>query len=165
MESKFNFNAPDLLLDIPQGAFVNIRLKVDHPWGCTQQIEITNLAEWGGVANPYGKQKLIYLSAADGIAETVTGSDLLVHKQALGCINNGSDCGGGPADMYTLYFGAIWMSSLGMPVPMGTTSPWLFNGMDGDQMLTVRNLRSYSSGMCDDYWNWAWYVTQAAMYL
>jgi len=163
MASKFNFNAPGLLLSVPQGAFVKIRLMVAHPWGCTQQIEITSLAEWGGVKNPMGPQKLIYLSAADGVAETVPGSDILVHKQPLGCINNGPDCGGGPADMYTLYFGAIWQSSLGTPVAMGNTAYWPFKGPDADQMLFVRNLRSYSTGMCDDYFNWAWFVTQAVV--
>jgi hypothetical protein len=162
MLSSFGFDAPGLYAYFPQGALVKVRLSVAQSFGCIQQAEVTNVPAWGGLKNPWSEQKLIYLSASDGIAEAIAGSDLSVFRQPLGCYS-GPSCGGDPADAYVLLFGAIWQSSMGMPVYMGTTGYLPFKGPDGEQYLTVRNLRSFSSGYCDDYWNWAWWVAQGAV--
>ena len=142
MLSNFAFDAPGLEAWFPPGVFVSVKVQVNPTWACTEQIEITNLPSWAGVTNPVSTDKLIYLSASDGVAEALPGSDLAVHKQQLGC-SPGPSCGSDPADMYVLYFGAIWQSSLGMPVYMGTTAFWDFKGPGGTQYLQVRNLRSF----------------------
>ena len=45
-------------------------------------------------------------------------------------------------------------------VTMGQTSSFLLQG----RRVTAHNLRSYSSGACDDYWNWAYWVAAQAIY-
>ena len=40
---------------------------------------------------------------------------------------------------------------------MGQTATWTISCPDQPPIALVRNLRSYESGMCDDYGNWAFY--------
>lgn len=160
--STFSFDAPNLYAYIPQGALVTVRVQVDQPWGCTQQIEVTNLGTWYGTDNPYSSSNdTIYLSASDGTAQPVSGSKLGVHKSALGCFNPPPpSCGGDPPDMYVLHFAWLYQSSLGAPVYMGQEGYFEIPDGNGMQYLQARNLRSYSSGACDAYWDWSFWVSQ-----
>ena len=71
---------------------------------------------------------------------------------ALGCPPSNTGCGGTslPLDDYALSFGT---AAGNVQVGMGETSP-LGEG------LTGANLRSYVSGICDDYWSWAYWVSR-----
>ncbi len=44
---------------------------------------------------------------------------------------------------------------------MGATADWSIPINGGVQSLRVRNLRSFETGACDDYWNWAWWIANA----
>jgi len=162
MLSTFSFDAPNLYAYIPVEALVTVRVQVDQPWGCTQQIEVTNLANWNGAENPYSSSNdTIYLSASDGIAQPVAGSKLAVYKSALGCVNDPPpSCGGDPPDLYALYFASLYQSSPGTPVYMGQQGYFEIPDGNGLQYLQAQNLRSYSSGACDAYWDWSFWVAQ-----
>jgi hypothetical protein len=73
----------------------------------------------------------------------------------LGCVKDAGVSCGPPLDAidsYVFRFSASGGTTL--TVPMGQTLPWTVNG----QNLLVRNHRSYESGFCDDYWNWAYTI-------
>lgn len=159
MLSTFSIASTSNFAYVPQGAFVKARVLVNQPWGCVQQIEVTNMPSWGGVQNPYGTNETIWLSASDGSASTIPGSILSVSKLPLGCTNGDPPgCGTDPPDMYALAFGAIWQSSIGQPIYMGTQAMFTLSGSKGDQYLLARNLRSYSTGACDDDFNWGFWI-------
>jgi len=50
-------------------------------------------------------------------------------------------------------------SDPGTSVSMGEQAEWVLANPNSNQYVTVRNLRSYVSGACDDDGNWAYWVT------
>ncbi len=166
MRSTFTFDAPGLYLWIPTGAFVDVSLQVDQPWGCEQRILIADLPSWGGLPNPVPTGATVHLAAADGIADTLPGAPFTIQKLPLGCVNDPSGgCGGDPPDDYALHFASTTTpGDPGITVGMGQYATWSVPSASGvNEYWAVRNLRSYSSGYCDDYFNWSWWLTQVWM--
>jgi hypothetical protein len=69
-------------------------------------------------------------------------------------------CGGGapPPDDYAFRFSA---TSGGAQVTLATGQSGTLTVLTSAgqaQHLTVHNLRSYQTALCDDYWNWAWWA-------
>jgi hypothetical protein len=164
MRSTFTFDAPDLYLWIPVGAFVSVALDVEMPWGCEQRVLISSLPSWGGVPNPVWSPSTLF-AASDGVAEPLPGAPFAMEKIGLGCINDpGGGCGGDPPDDYALRFHSTQVpGDPGTVVGMGQVGYWTFTSPAVPESYAIKNLRSYSTGYCDDYWNWSWWVT--GMYL
>jgi hypothetical protein len=141
---------------LPVGAFVEAEYWIAQaPFACTQLLRISNLPEWNGQPNPVSDVAKTYVIASDGIANPsadIASTGITVTPSRLGCVTDaGPGCITMPAavDSYAFQFSAAGSPSL--VVGMGQSRSWRVNG----QEMVVRNLRSYESGFCDDYWNWA----------
>jgi hypothetical protein len=141
---------------IPIGAFVTVQLEVEQPWGCAQRILIRNLPVWGGVPNPNGAEATMIFAGADGTLKTFPESPFSIAAWPLGCYPGAPSCGGEAPDDYALRFNEDQSPGNAVTVAMGSATPWfLSNG----SYWYVQNLRSYSTGACDDYWNWSYRIT------
>ena len=58
------------------------------------------------------------------------------------------------ASQYAFDFKGASGTDSPLRVYMGETVPWTTSGTT----FTVHNLRSYDTGQCDDYWNWAYTI-------
>ena len=152
----FTTRAPGLdLRTLPKGSYVTAHVKLTHGWGCTSSIVLTSVADWFGVKNPVDGGGHTYFVASDGSLDAA-GSPFKVERVALGCKVGAPSCGGGAPDDYRLQFVAPSMS---LEVPMGETRFPIV--LAPGETLTVRNLRSYESGACDDSWNWAYWAVRS----
>jgi hypothetical protein len=110
-------------------------------FGCQQALHITTVT---------GQ---LLLAVVDGGGPA--GAPYSVDRVRLGCSSE-KGCGSVPPDDYALDF-----SSEAAPAPlrvyMGETVPWTLGG----RAHRVRNLRSFQSTACDDYWNFAYTISLA----
>lgn len=162
MLSKVSVSAPGLYPYAPQGAFIELRMRVDQPWGCMNAIQIKNLPVWAGVPNPYPGSQL-WLVAADGEPMTFDDTPFAVETEALGCYpDEPPQCD--IHEDYTFRFRDVDEPGNAIVVPMGETfGYWTLTSGAQSETLAIRNLRSFSSGWCDDYWNWAYWVMPAPL--
>jgi hypothetical protein len=149
-------DASGLSLAIPIGAFVKVTLELSPTWGgCSTRISVRNVPFWGGASNPaLPGNHFLFLGTDGELAHPE--APFSVSKLPLGCAVGGQSCGE-PADDFALSFGTATgepavVVGMGQTVLLGKLSP---------QPMWVHNLRSYVSGACDDYWNWAWWASAA----
>lgn len=150
-------SAPDLWFDTFEGQFVQLDVLIDYPWGCSQTLMVRNLPEWNGAASPAGPEAFLVVAGSDGHPYALDGSPFTVSPQALGCV--GIDQGCGIEDDYLLEFYDAYGP---VPVYQGETRPLELGLPSGAmQPALARNLRSFETGWCDDYWNWGYWVAPA----
>jgi hypothetical protein len=149
----FDVTGP-VTFDIPVGAYVEAEYSLEQPFGCTQFLRLSNLPEWNGKKNPISDSSKLYVIASDGLripnkelAPVGVSTELL----PLGCVvDAGPSCSpGATVDDYVFRFSRA--NEPPLTVAMGQTRPWTIGG----QEVLVKNLRSYQTTWCDDYWNWA----------
>jgi hypothetical protein len=150
----FSITAPGLSLTrvLKAGALARVSLSQDCPWGCTTNIVLESVEALNGVSNPYPTGSGIYVAANDG-GGTPSGVPYNVDEVRLDCANpyEGSGCGSNQqTGLYLLRFSSV-ASQDPVDVHMGE-SKWI---RAGSGWLQVRNLRSFLTGWCDDYWNWS----------
>lgn len=146
--------APGLnLTQVKKNTFVQIDARVSRSsFSCTTQLTVRAVAEWGGMKNPVEGAKT-YLVASDGTFGNV--GPLTVGRVPTGCFKATPPiCGPGEADWFSLAFSAAG-SGAAVTIPMGQTATFAAAG----QTFTARNLRSYFEGLCDAYWDYAWWAT------
>jgi hypothetical protein len=97
---------------------------------------------------------MFYLLGVDGVPDHPE-APFSVGKLPLNCYDDPPGCGAA-ADDYAFVF------------TLGAGDPGTVVGMGQSKVLStplqpmlVHDLRSYESGACDDYWNWAWWATPA----
>ncbi|MBI5533351.1 MAG: hypothetical protein HY898_11580 [Deltaproteobacteria bacterium] len=139
------------------GGFVTLYLEVDQPWGCAQRMLLMSLPIWGGEPNPNGGGTSMIFAGADGTYETFPDSPFQINPIGLGCYPGAGSCGGEPTDDYVLRF-VHPSDATEVTVAMGEMQSWMWSN-EQPGYWAVHNLRSYSSGACDDYWNWAYRIT------
>ena len=107
-------------------------------------------------ARPAGAR--LYLALGDG-STNVLYDNISIGRVRTGCgiAGGGTSCGPVVPDLYQLQFRHALRTG-GPEVPMGATTDWNIPITGGAQNLRVRNLRSFETGACDDYWNWAWWI-------
>lgn len=100
----------------------------------------------------------LYLALGDGSTEVLY-DGVAINRIRTGCgiPGGGPSCGPIVPDLYQLQFAHAQRVG-GPEVPMGASSEWVIPINGGTQNLRVRNLRSFETGACDDYWNWAWWI-------
>jgi hypothetical protein len=151
--AKITASAPELFVYLPIGTYVRVRVDVEQPWGCTQMIQIDNMSSWDGFPNPAWSGDFMWLAGADGTSETFAEAPFSISPIAQGCYPN-EPPGCGPHEDYQLQFSDAVSPAMSVVVPMGQTT--FLNG--AKEYWTIRNLRSFESGNCDDYWNWGYWV-------
>lgn len=152
---KLSISAPGLYSYIPVGAYVQVSVHVYQPWGCEHALQVKNLPSWGGLPNPYYADDRVWFIGADGSATTFGDTPFTIGREGLGCYPNQPGCGQTPDDYRLVFDGGDQALVLGMGEAGTLTLPTPFW-----QYFEVHNLRSFETGMCDDYWNWAYFGVQ-----
>ena len=151
--ARVTINAPglDLAQVVPVGALAQAHFVRKCPWGCTKDIIVTSLVTYGSLTNPSPANSGIYVAANDG-GGAPDGVPYQLEQVKLSCPFDapGTSCGGQESGLYLSRFTAPTTGD-GFDLHMGETR-WL---RAGTGWVLLRNLRSYASGWCDDYWNWA----------
>jgi len=151
----FTFNSA-IDFTLPVGAFVELDYTITRTWICTYFMRIANLPTWDGRTNPVDNTTKLYFVASDGQHnpnDKTSPIGVGIQTFPIGCMVDAGTCGAPvPADTY--YF-KIASGGNEITLLMGESKPLVVNG----QTLTVRNLRSYQTTFCDDYWNWAFTMT------
>ena len=156
----FVADAPGIALAsaIPSGAYVHVRWKLTRFWACQASLEVTSLPSWGGLANPVASLPALLLAVADGAAH-LPGAPFTVDREKLACADEdaGAGCGGPEPGAYQFLFLATAAQAPVLRVPMGEVRAW--SALEsGHGSWDVKNLRSFQSTACDDYWNFAWWL-------
>ncbi|GAC1353396.1 MAG: hypothetical protein NVSMB47_05510 [Polyangiales bacterium] len=150
--------APGLdLRSLPVGSFVEARLRsYRHPfYGCTSLALVTSLDTWGGTPNPADVGGRTYFVGSDG-SPGVPDAPFTVDLVANHCVPEKSGCGSPvPPDTYRMKFRA-GTSSLELPMSSSGSLE-----LPGGGALVVRNLRSYQTSNCEDYYNYAFWAVRA----
>jgi hypothetical protein len=145
--NQLEYEAPGLSLVIPYGTLLQVTVRVDQPMGCSHELLILNLPEWGGLPNPVLGNRHLWLAGSDGIVASLPDSPFTVESVPLGCTGDPN------ADDHLLHFVRPSTGNV-LDVYMGQTVGWAWE----DEYVTVRNLRSFETGQVDDYWNWGFFV-------
>lgn len=149
--SKLSISAPGVHLDVPKGTFVKVHIAIiPFMGGCGQRIQITNLPSWDGEVNPVMGGDVLWFLGVDGSVDAFADTPVSATTDALGCFP-GEPPGCGLHEDYVWHFrSASDPKDPGVVVPMGATaSMTLVYPPQGYQTVNIRNLRSYSTGICD----------------
>lgn len=122
---------------------VRVRASFRLFFACEQSLEITTAD---------GK---LLLAVVDG-GHTFDGSPYAVQNVPLTDCPQVRGCGAGTFvdNVYAFEFSAPGSTAAPLRVYMGQAVDWTLGG----DSYTVINLRSYQTGNCDDYWNWAYTI-------
>ena len=152
--------APGLTLAIPVGRDVSATWTFGSgAWVSSQQVAIL---DGSGGADSTDGTRAIWLWAVDPSMGGDVAGLFQVETQELFCNPSPGTrhpCGDfSPPDDYAFRFSA---TSGGAQVTLATSQSGTLTVLTTsgqEQHLTVHDLRSYQSGKCDDYWNWAWWA-------
>jgi hypothetical protein len=155
---QLSIQSPGFAMNVAPGTFIQIDVQIDFPWGCSNTIMARNLPTWGGVPSPGGNVPWLIFEASDGANQALDGSPFALSTLALGCHPN-AEPGCGLEDEYRFDIHGVSDTS----AYQGETI--YFDANEGGQVrpLQFRNLRSFETGWCDDYWNWAYWVVPAPL--
>jgi hypothetical protein len=158
-QAELHVQAPGLVLSdaVPLHAYVHVNLSFDGFWGCHSTLLVRSVPSWAGAPNPAGTGDALLVAAIDGGTATPGGAPYEATPVGLGCnVEASGGCGGAmPVDDYVWRFveqgDTFWTD-----VAMGETRALPLGGHG----YHARNLRSYQSTLCDDYWNWAYWIAR-----
>jgi hypothetical protein len=148
--------APGLAVNIQPGVLIQLDVAiVPNFWRCTQSIVARNLPTWDGLQSPLGGDPILFFAGAEGMF-AANDAPFTVSATALGCYPM-EPLGCVPRDEFRFDVTTTTADPIAVmegetvhfPVPLGDTT----------QTVTFRNLRSFQTGNCDDYWDWAWWAT------
>lgn len=155
-------DAPAFHIFVNPGSFIDIRATVAFNWACVSTLVARTLPEWNGVPNPGGVGSRLLFAGVDGVSTVPDGIPFSLGTTPLGCTPDdiGGCGGGGEPDDYRF---DIKSGNTLVSVEQGEIKA--FSVVDGGvgYTLTFRNLRSFETGFCDDYWNWAYTVQPAPL--
>lgn len=155
--TRFEVEAPGLALELPAGAFVQVSYLISVFYQCQQSLEVSTIPTWGGMDNPAGPSGVLLLGIADG-GYTFDDSPYGVERVRLDCTSPTPGCGSVPPGEYALELAPTAAPDRVTQLVMGETASidLLQTKVPGGWL--ARNLRSYQTDYCDDYWNFAWWV-------
>lgn len=150
------FNLGATPVGLRRGQYVQIRSRATWSWGCTMQVEVTNAPTWDGMPNPVRHDSALLAAAASGEGTTLPGAPFELTRRSIGCVMAGSNCGGGAPELFAL-------SAQGHCNTCETDPPPVTIYQGRAEMISINanayavwNHRSFNTGACDDYWNYAW---------
>jgi hypothetical protein len=150
-------SAPGLEFWLPTGALVRVTYQITRFFACQQALEVSTIPTWNGLENPYQPNNALVLAVVDG-GGTFSSSPYKVDREALGCRPMTQGCGGVPPDEYALMFTSTTDPQWRMRVRMGVDNTIDVSWGGSPGIWSVRNLRSFQTEYCDDYWNFAWFM-------
>jgi len=142
------------------GQFVQIRSRATWSWGCTMQVEVSNAPTWDGEVNTVRQGSVLLAAAASGEGTALPEAPFEVTRRSIGCVMPGTDCGGGRPEVFALSFQGHCRDCLRDPDPVVVTQGATGTLQVDDLTYAARNLLSFNSGACDDYWNYSWTVRE-----
>lgn len=164
--ARLDVRAPNFLLAsgpnaLRPGQYLSVRVQTQTFFTCTTQLEVSNLPRWDGIANPVRSDSSLLAAAADGEASALGTAPFGVSAAHVGCVTASMpNCGGGPPEQLALAFQGSCRTCLRAPDPVlvrqGQRALFHIDGLE----LEAQNLRSFNTGNCDDYWNFAWTVRE-----
>jgi hypothetical protein len=154
--ATFSVKAEGFVLSLPEGAYVEVRMRVAAPMACGARILVTNLATWGGVPNPVPSLDPLLLAASDGLADTFSEAPFGVDKVSVCTMG---PAGGAEAFSFR-FFSAGDPPGTGVVVPQGGNVIWAAPFQKHGPVM-VRNLRSFDSGFADENSNWSYLMAPA----
>ena len=155
--TNIRVSAPGLSFWLPAGAFVQVTYQITKFYACQQGLQVITIPSWGGVQSPFQPHQLL-LAVSDG-GNTFSSSPYRIERVALGCRSPTQGCGGVPPDEYALVVISTAVPERRVRVGMGESKVIDLSSGPFLGHWTVRNLRSYQTDICDDYWNFAWFVS------
>ena len=153
------FDEPPTPVAIPPWTHVRLRARMGFwgPWSvCEHAISIVNVPVWDGDDNPTAGDDRLWLAAADGTDGTLDGSPFTIERVQLACELEDDGLCGLPG-IFAMRFVPEDAPGSAVTVPMGGAESLTLPELD----VVARNLRSYETGFCDDYWNWGYWVSPA----
>lgn len=161
MLGTLTINAPEFTLananPAPRpGQFVRIRSRASWSWACTMEVEIANAPSWDGVMNPMRNDDAILAAAAYGVPSSLEQPLFGVERTSIGCATGGPNCGGGAPELFALSFQGTCRTCIRNPDPVLVRQGQSSTMQIDSNTYLVRNHRSFNTGACDDYWNYAW---------
>ncbi|APR82862.1 Hypothetical protein A7982_08211 [Minicystis rosea] len=152
-------HSPVFQLPSSTGYFIDIQATVSFTGACVSTLVGRNLPEWNGVLNPKGTGSQLLFVGVDGMATAPVGLPFSVSTKPIGCTPDKTGCGAQPDD----HRFRIQTSQKVVNVDQGVIK-FFTATEDGEELkLMFRNLRSFESGVCDDHWNWAYWVKPASI--
>jgi hypothetical protein len=162
MLTKFDLVGGPTNIDslVVKGDFVRVEYAISLFFACQQSLEVTALGSWGGMSNPTWPEGMLLYAIADG-GGPFPDSPYTVDRVLLGCdVDAGRGCGAIEPGDYAFSFVPSGAPDRAIRVDMGETRLTEIQ-LGRDIGVVARNLRSYQTWACDDYWNFA-YVLNAA---
>ncbi len=154
---EVTFGADGLGVDIPVGALVHVEASVNVPWGCAQRLLITNLPSWDGMPNPVQTNHQLWVAATDGMADMFADAPFVVDRLKLDCPGYPAGGCGGEVEPGQYMFRFTPTNNAGPAVIIETGEVKSLSLVD-TPVTAAKNLRSFEPGICDDYWNWGYWV-------
>ena len=131
---------------------MKVRVAIDiHKDGCGQRIEIKNLPTWDGAPNPTMPGDLIWFLGVESEIQAFDDTPFYNSPEPLGCFSGGPPTCGLHDDYQWRFQVAGNPADPGVAVLMGDSAYWGANLSTGFEYVSVHNLRSLSSGACDEY--------------
>jgi hypothetical protein len=157
--------APDFTLaaggnPLLPGQYVRIQTRTTFSFGCTMQVEIYNAPSWDGDTNRVRGDSALLAAAADGERSALPDAAFAVSRQGIDCVASGPSCGDGQPELFALSFQGSCRNCLRNPDPVLVRQGQTGQFMIDQETLQARNHRSFTTGACDDYWNYAWTVRE-----
>jgi hypothetical protein len=151
---RLTATAPGLALAIPLGRGVTATWLFTSGWPSSYQ----RLGILDGLDASADGEHRVWLWAVDSDTQDDNVAGLFqVEKRALSC-GSGVSNGCAPADDYAFRFTAT-NGGAQVTLTTGQDGTLLVTTNSGQQQhLSVHDLRSYQTGRCDDYWNFAWWA-------
>jgi hypothetical protein len=162
MLNELLVDAPAGFTDLVPGLFVEVRAFAHFEFGgCVTALVIRNVDSFGGVPNPWESGQELWLAGAEGTLVTLDIAPFAVEAVPLGCYPDQEE-GCSVKDDFELRFFDRDLPDNDVVVHMGESEyAW---PLEAGASFSPRNLRSYESGLCDDYWNWAYYLDRTPVF-
>jgi hypothetical protein len=144
---QFAVEAPALSLALPIGRRVSVSWSIEAYWGCTQSLVVADAASTA-----------LWFAGTDGLIDPALPKPFSVATTAVSCSDpsQSDGCGGMLPGDYAFVFTPL-SGAPSLTLATGQTGTLALT-VDTVQHLTVNNLRSYQTELCDDYGNWAWWA-------
>lgn len=155
---QFNLGATPV--GLRRGQYVRIRARATMTWACTWQVEISNAPMWDGSPNPVRTGSALLAAAAEGEFTIFPDAPFNITRLSIGCTNpSGPNCGEMP-EQFALAVHGRCNTCLRDPDPVRVDQGRAVTFAINANTYVARNHRSFVTGFCDDYWNYAWTVRE-----